>query len=443
MTRFHRPPEWEQPAGRHTQLKDPVLTVRQISRFGFVPRRFTRIDHALVFSTPAGAYVTSLPPLRPTRAEVIGKRYTAVYEVDMGVHPVGLELLLPSSNDALEFECAVEVTWQVGDPAVFVASGHRDVPRLLLGELEQAARAVTRRFAVTSSTEAEAEVLRTVHARGPLGADAGLLVAWTMRLRRDRDNIGHQRRMQAIDHQAAELLHKERQAMAHDVEADLRARRRDMLETDRALEYGERQQALLLQQQKWRTELREEELAKIDFYQAQLEQGGVRAWALHLADHPEDSRLVVQSLRQDQVSMIRAKADMVAQLLDGDSAEGYELAAPKKLALRAMHDILNQQLPADETGRGAPVPRLPVTTWPSGDAEVRVDAAAGQADAFPGQAETSPAESDPYTPVAYETDTGTEATASSLGTLLPGPRRQTARTADASRTDAPEHKDLR
>lgn len=443
MTRFHRPPEWEQPAGRHTPLKDPVLTVRQISRFGFVPRRFTRIDHALVFSTPAGAYVTSLPPLRPTRAEIIGKRYTAVYEVDMGVHPVGLELLLPSSNDALEFECAVEVTWQVGDPAVFVASGHRDVPRLLLGELEQAARAVTRRFAVTSSTGAEAEVLRTVHARGPLGADAGLLVAWTMRLRRDRDNIGHQRRMQAIDHQAAELLHKERQAMAYDVEADLRARRRDMLETDRALEHGGRQQALLLQQQKWRTELREEELAKIDFYQAQLEQGGVRAWALHLAEHPEDSRLVVQSLRQDQVSMIRAKADMVAQLLDGDSAEGHELAAPKKLALRAMHDILNQQLPADETGRGAPVPRLPVTTWPPGGSEVPADAAAGQADAFSGEAESSPADSDPYTPVAYETDRGTAATASSLGTLLPGARRQTARAADASRTDGPGHKDLR
>lgn len=404
MTRFPRPPEWEQPAGRHTQLKDPVLTVRQISRFGFVPRRLTRIDHALVFSTPSGAYATSLPPLRPTRAEIMNRRYTAVYEVDMGIHPVALELLLPSSNDALEFECVVEMTWQVGDPAVFVASGHRDVPRLLMGELEQAARTVTRRFAVTSSAEAEAEVLRSVHARGPLGAGAGLLVAWTMRLRRDRDSVGHQKRMQTIDHAATERVHTERQAMAYDLEADLRARRQDALQTDRALVYGERQQALLLQQQTWRTELRDAELAKIDFYQAQLEQGGVRAWALHLAEHPEDSRLVVQSLRQDQVSMIRAKADMVAQLLDGDNAEGYELAAPKKLALRAMHDILNQQLPADETGRGAPAPRLPVTTWPPGTPEAPADSVLGPGGEVPVQAETSPADSGPYTPDPYESD---------------------------------------
>ncbi|WNI29863.1 hypothetical protein [Streptomyces sp. ITFR-6] len=443
MTRFHRPPEWEQPAGRHTQLKDPVLTVRQISRFGFVPRRLTRIDHALVFSTPSGAYVTSLPPLRPARTEIIGKRYTAVYEVDMGIHPVHLELALPSDNDALEFECAVEVTWQVGDPAVFVASGHRDVPRLLLGELEQAARSVTRRFAVTKSAEAEAEVLRAVHARGPLGSDAGLLVGWTMRLHRDRDNVDHQKRMQAIDHTATERIHAEQQAMAYDVEADLCARRRDAMQTDRALVYGERQQELLLQQQKWRSELREAELAKIDFYQAQLEQGGVRAWALHLAEHPEDSRLVVQSLRQDQASMIRAKADMVAQLLGGDNAEGYELAAPKKLALRAMHDILNQQLPADETGRGAPVPRLPVTAWPPGDPETAADPAFGPDEELSGQVETSPPGSDPYTPDAYESDAGTSAASGSRGTLLPEPRRRPTPASDVSRNDGPGPKDLR
>ncbi|TRV76992.1 hypothetical protein FKN01_16615 [Streptomyces sp. 130] len=354
MNPFHGPPEWEQPAGRHTPLTDPVLTVRQITRLGFVPRRLTRIDHALVFATPSGGYRTSLPPIRPTRAEIISKRYTAVYEVDMGVHPVRARLALPSRNDALQFDSVIELSWQVGDPAVFVASRHRDVPRLLLGELERAARDVTRRFAITSSTQAEAEVLRAVQARGPLGAQAGLLVTWTMRLHRDQDNIEHERRMQRIDHDAVEKVHKERRAMALDFET-----------THRALAYGEQQQALLLQKQKWRTELQDAELAKVDFYQRQLEQGGVRAWALHLAEHPEDSRLVMQSLRQDQLSMIRAKADMVTQLLNSDNVEGYELEGPKNLALRALHDILNHQLPADETGRGAPAPRLPLSAeWP-------------------------------------------------------------------------------
>ncbi|MFJ2415526.1 hypothetical protein [Streptomyces brevispora] len=442
MTPFRRPPEWEQPAGRHTELKDPVLTVRQISRLGFVPRRLTRIDHALVFSTASGTYTVSLPPLRPTRAEIISRRYTAVYEVDMGVHPVSMEMLLPSSNDALEFEAVVELTWQVGDPATFVRSGHRDVPRLLLDELEQATRSVVRRFAVTNSADAEAEVLRTLRLQGPLGTCAGLLVAWTMRLHRDRDNIGHQRRMQAIDHAATERIHSEQRAMTYDAEVDRRTRQLDALQAERSLEYGRQQQAMLLQTQAWRTELRNAELSKIDFYQRQLEQGGVRAWAVHLAEHPEDSRLVVQSLREDQMSMIRAKADMVAQLLSGDSTEDYELESPKELALRALHDILNQQLPGDDSGRGAPVPRLPVAEWPPGGTENPADPGSrhlgselsAQLGAPPIESEpptrTSsqprPYPSDPYTPEPYAREPQTSADdvfgAAPRGTRVPNPQ---------------------
>lgn len=377
MAPFSRRPEWEQPADRHTPLKDPVLTVRQLSRLGFVSRRLTRIDHALVLSSPAGGYTTYLPPLRPTRRETLSRRYTAVYEVDMGLHPLDLELALPSVNDALQFEAVLELTWQVGDPAVFVASGIRHVPRLLSNELEQAARPVTRCFPVTDSAEAEAEVLYAVNNRGPLGTAAGLVVTWTLRLHRDRDNIDHQRRMQAIDHAASERIHSEQRGMAQDAEISHRVKRQDELEAERAFAYGERRHEVLLQQQQWQAELREVELGKIDFYQKQLEHGGVRAWALHLAEHPEDSRLVVQSLREDQLGMIRAKADMVAKLLDGNDAEGYELEEPKKLALRALHDILNQQLPGATTGKGARVPRLPASTarpaggdlgtWPAPD----------------------------------------------------------------------------
>lgn len=50
MPDHHRPPEWQQNADRHTELRDPVLTVRQISRFEFNRKALTRIDHALVFT---------------------------------------------------------------------------------------------------------------------------------------------------------------------------------------------------------------------------------------------------------------------------------------------------------------------------------------------------------------------------------------------------------
>ncbi|MFF4251060.1 hypothetical protein ACFY1L_07640 [Streptomyces sp. NPDC001663] len=381
MPAFNRPPEWQQQADRHTELVDPVLTVRQLGRFDFNLKSLVRIDHALVFATPKGGYDCCLPPRRPTRSEIAAKRYTAVYEVDMGVHPFSAELTLPSDNDAFEFTAAVDLSWQVLDPARFVASGHRDVPALVLGELQQAARPVTRRFAIADSADAERELLQAVTVLGPLGAPAGLQVTWTLRVRRDQENIDHQRRLQAIDHSATEQIRAAERGMEIDVEVDRRNRQQDQLQIDRAMAYGNQQQELLLQQQHWQheqamlasgqqhqlalqqgrqmLELQRIEAQKIEFYQWHLQQGGVHAWALHLAQHPEDSRLVMTSMREDQLRMIQAQMDLVSQLLNGDTAESYELEGPKQLALRTVSDILNQRLPG--------VPQTPPLIAPQGD----------------------------------------------------------------------------
>ncbi|MEU5532829.1 hypothetical protein [Streptomyces sp. NPDC020362] len=378
MPTFHRPPEWQQQADRHTELVDPVLTVRQLGRFDLGLKSLVRIDHALVFSTPKGGYDPYLPPRRPTRSEIAARRYTAVYEVDMGVHPFSAGLALPSDNDAFEFTAAVDLSWQVLDPARFVASGHRDVPQLVLGELQQAARPVTRRFAIADSAAAERELLQACTVLGPLGAPAGLQVTWTLRLRRDQENIDHQRRLQAIDHSATEQIRAAERGTEVDVEVDRRHRRQDALQIERAMVYGQQQQQLALQQQHWEheqamlmsgqqheqallmsgqqhelalqqgqqmLELQRIEAQKIEFYQWHLQQGGVQAWALHLAQHPEDSRLVMSSMRDDQLRMIQAQMDLVKQLLNGDTAENYELEGPKQLALRTVSDILNQRLP--------------------------------------------------------------------------------------------------
>ncbi|AIR99964.1 hypothetical protein [Streptomyces glaucescens] len=356
MPTFHRQPEWQQPADRHTRLIDPVLTVRQLSRFDLSLKHVVRIDHALVFATPRGGYETFLPPRRPTRGEIMASRYTAVYEVDMGVHPFTDTLTLPSDNDAFEFTAEVDVTWQVLDPARFVAGGVRDVPALLLGELQQTARPVTRRFAIADSAAAEAELLKAVQLVGPLGAPAGLHVTWTLRLRRDQANIEHQQRLQSIDHSAEEQVRTARQGMRVDRELDHRHRQQDELQLGRAMEYGRQQQELLLQQQRWQQEqallqgqhqleLQRVEAQKIEFYRWHLAQGGVQAWALHLAQHPEDSRLVMSSMREDQLRMIQAQMDLVKELLGGEGAEKFELEGPKQLALRTVSDILNQRLP--------------------------------------------------------------------------------------------------
>lgn len=407
MPAFHRPPEWQQSADRHTQLIDPVLTVRQLSRFELSLKSTVRIDHALVFATPKGGYEAYLPPRRPTRSEIAARRYTAVYEVDMGVHPFSGTLTLPSDNDAFEFSAEVDMSWQVVDPARFVESGHRDVPGLLIGELQRAARPVSRRFPIADSAAAEGELLQAVNVLGPLGSPAGLQTTWTLRLRRDQENIDHQRRLQAIDHSATEQVRAAQRGTEIDVEVDRRNRGQDALQIERAMSYGVQQQQLALQQQRWEyeqavlqssqqhqlalqqghqeLELQKVEAEKIAFYQWHLSQGGVQAWALHLAQHPEDSRLVMTSMREDQLRMIQAQMDLVKDLLNGDNAEKFELEGPKQLALRTVSDILNQRLPGvpqtpPPLPEGMDAPGAPYAGYGQG-----VPGVTGQPGSVPGQ----------------------------------------------------------
>lgn len=141
-------------------------------------------------------------------------------------------------------------------------------------------------------------------------------------------------------------------------------------------------------------ELQQVNAEKIAFYEKHLEQGGVRAWALHLADHPQDTGLVVNSLRQDQLHMIKAQMELAGELLNGDSAESYELEAPKKRALQALIDVLNQHLPgvtaqSTATGRltvsmpGAVMQDTSVPGSDRTDADTADGGGAGPVDATP------------------------------------------------------------
>ncbi|MFD9865878.1 hypothetical protein ACFXI8_19760 [Streptomyces niveus] len=384
MPDFHRLPEWDQHADRSSVLTDPVLTVRQLSRFQYTARKsHLRVDNALVFATAKGEYEAFLPPLRPTRGEVATKRFTAVYEVDMGIHPLHTELTLPSDNDAFSFPVGVDLSWQVIDPARFVESRHRDVPDLLLGEISRVGRPTTRSFTIAHSADAEQALLHAIHIHGPLGASAGLQVNLTIRVRRDDENIEHQRRLQALTHASAEEIHATRLGQTQDIAHDERARQQDMLQLGRAELYGARQHELVVEQRRREHELamlqgehqvamQSVEAQKIAFYQHHLERGGVAAWALHLSQHPDDSRLVMQSLRDDQLRLLQSQMDLVTQLLGDGQAEQYELAGAKQRALRAVNEILNQRLPGVangptplpvETGTDVPDPEPPLSTW--------------------------------------------------------------------------------
>ncbi|MFD8738908.1 PE-PGRS family protein [Streptomyces sp. NPDC059618] len=325
MAEFRRQPEWQQDADRHTVLIDPVLTVRPIARFDYTVRRVVNaIDHALVFVTAKGEYDVYTPPHRPSRSDAATRRYTSVYEVDMGSHPVQLALEMPSDDDAFSFGATADLTWRVADPVAYVASGERDVPTRLSRELHQLARPVSRAFSIEDSPAAERAVQRAVETGG-FAVGIGLAVTCAVRLRLDDEAIAHRRRQRSLRYESDML----------DPEHEFRLR----------LARQQHELEMLRQQQDHRLIAE-----KIGFYQYHLQHGGVAAWALHLSQHPEDTRMVVGSLQKDQLSLIRGQL----QVLAGDTLEDFQKAESARSTLRAVDELIQQQTPpAPRDGQGA------------------------------------------------------------------------------------------
>lgn len=171
-----------------------------------------------------------------------------------------------------------------------MASGERDAPTRLTRELHQLARPVSRGFSIEGSPRAERAAQETL-----TGGAGG------RRLR-----CGHRPGRPRV---LRLLLHYE--AIAH-----RRKQRRLRYETDLldpAHEFRLRQ----ARQQHELEVLRQQQdqipaSAKINFCRYRFQHGGVEAWALHLAQHLEDTRLVFSDIRKDQLSPIEDKLELIA-----------------------------------------------------------------------------------------------------------------------------------
>ncbi|WP_405746748.1 PE-PGRS family protein [Streptomyces sp. NBC_01525] len=342
MAELRREPDWDQGANRHSELVDPVLTVRQLSRFDH-RRGYSRIDNALVFTTDKGEFEVYLPPHRPTRSLFAARRYTAVYEVDMGVHACTVSLLLPSDNDAFDFTAEVELTWQVSRPQQFVAGGERDVPAFLRRRLEQLMYPVSRGFPLDRSADAERAVYQVLARAGDLGEEAGLRTSYAVRLRPDDAAIGHQRELRRIRYSDEQL------GLAHDV-----VMREDRLRAERDVEQARHDHELVLLQGRQDEAARKLEREKVHYYEYHLQHGGVAMWALHLAQHPEDSRMVMESLQRDQLELIRSQSQAALQVLKEGNPEDYQRAGLNKQAVEILEGLLARNVPGIASAPPAP-----------------------------------------------------------------------------------------
>ncbi|MFK0253713.1 PE-PGRS family protein [Streptomyces sp. NPDC090445] len=348
-----QPPQWQQDANRHSVLVDPVVTIQELSRFK--PLRATRIDHALVFTTAQGGRDTYLPPSRPSRTELATRRWTSVYEVDMGLHESVTVLALASQNDAFLFEVSLSCTWQVLDPAAVVASGERNVPAMVQRLVEQAVRPVLRGYAMQDSAAAELHARKAIEAAGPLGTHAGLEVRCGLQIRRDEAALDQERQLREIEFARQKLDPQHTLLM-----------REDELAAERALAQGEQQHRVEFQQQTLdhqrrmarghqELELQEIEAKKIEYYAYYLERGGPAAMAFQLARHPEDARLVMENLRQDQLLTMKNQLTVALQALGGGPGglEEHQMDEPRRLAANVIKEVLSAKL-----SQGA-APQLP------------------------------------------------------------------------------------
>ncbi|MEV0320023.1 hypothetical protein ACIBKX_12865 [Streptomyces sp. NPDC050658] len=296
-----RPGQTSQPTG----LIDPVLAVRRLSRYEIPGRRYLgRADCALVVAGADDAYETYLPPRRPLSL----RGRTAVYEVDLGVHPLRLRTRLPSEIDTFEFDTTFDLTWQVTDPESFVVSQERDIPALLNRVLHRLLRPVTRGFAISSSAAAEATVQQVLDSSGDHVSRQGVRFGGTVRLRRDPDARAQQGRLRAAEYNAAAAWSE------HEVER-LRL---------------EQQQQLQAQ--------------KIEFYRHHLAKGGLDALLLHLSEHAQDTHLVVENLRADEKRTIENQLELIDRVLPDETLEKYQREEPQQLVLALFRSIFTQAM---------------------------------------------------------------------------------------------------
>lgn len=289
------------PAG---DLTDPVVTSRTLGKSLSLTRKLTtQADCALVLVSGSGIHQVFLPPHRPSLTDLLGRGYQAAYEVDLGLHHLRINERLPGRDDVGAFEATVAIDWQVSAPDLVVSSRIRDVPALIVPRIRQRMRTVTRSLSTDQSGEPEIAVQNALDEQ-PVAAAEGLRVTCSVQLDIDQAARAQKDRLRSY--------HFERQA--HPLEL------RQVQEANEVL------------------------AAKAKFYQYHLEQGGVTAWALQLAAHPDDLPRALDYLRSEQQELVQNQIRLVERLLDQSVLEQFQLEDSSRAALEAITTILRRDL---------------------------------------------------------------------------------------------------
>jgi hypothetical protein len=163
----------------------PIVSDDRVGRLGFVRNRAPmRPWVARVFVQGNGRMAVFDRRKQPTAGELLWGGFRSVFEVDLSLQRLSLEIVLPSLGDAFVFRAEVDIQWRVQKPELVVAEGLRDIRPVLVPPLLAGLRAASRALMAADVETAE----KAVNSQFPtdwLCDDYGLWTNVLVRLRMD------------------------------------------------------------------------------------------------------------------------------------------------------------------------------------------------------------------------------------------------------------------
>ncbi|MFD9910062.1 hypothetical protein [Streptomyces sp. NPDC059063] len=213
--------------------------------------------------------------------------YTA-FELQLGWHTVSFGVELPAAEGGRSFPAEVRVRWQVSDPCLVARSQVTDVAALLVPELEQRLRDVSRRYSINRAEE----VRDAVHAAlsgERLGSRFGLELDVFVTISADKLIQDHGRSLGRVLHQT-DLEH------VHQGLRQLRdANKRELIS-------------------RWATD-----------FEVALRDGDHAVMAQMMARNPKDLGEIRQMFRKEQREQRQDGMELMSRLIDGGLLERWEL----------------------------------------------------------------------------------------------------------------------
>lgn len=216
------------------------------------------------------------------------RRPYAAFELQLGWHTVAFVAELPASEKGRSFPAEIRVRWQVSDPYRVARSQVTDVAALLVPELEQELRNVSRTISIGSAEDVRDEVHKALR-QAKLGEDFGLKLDVFVTISSDELIQAHGKNLGRVLHQTdLERLN---------------------------------QQLRLLRDENERTLIRD---WATDFQQA-IERGDHALMAQMMARNPKDVMEIRQLFRKEQRKERQDGMELMSRLIEGGLLERWEL----------------------------------------------------------------------------------------------------------------------